>query len=101
MNIKIEQFLDECVCEVLYYGFNKDVMVEGVILGLEEEVDYILFVNLFYINDIDVKLVGYDVEKVKVLLDKVGWKFFKGKMVCEKDGKLFEIELMYDLVEFI
>jgi len=101
MNTKTEQLSDERVREALHYGFNKEAMVKGVTSGLEEEADHILPTNLPYTNDIDVKSVGYDVEKAKALLDKAGWKLPKGKTVREKDGKLLEIELMYDSAESI
>ena len=101
MNTKTEQLSDERVRQALHYGFNKEELVKGVTSGLEEKADYILPTNLPYTKDVDVKLVKYNVEKAKALLDKAGWKLPKGKTVREKDGKLLEIDLMYDSAESI
>lgn len=101
MNTKTEQLSDERVRQALHYGFNKEALVKGVTSGLEEKADHILPANLPYTKDIDVKLVKYNVEKAKALLDKAGWKLPKGKTVREKDGKLLEIDLMYDSAESI
>ncbi|MBX4160187.1 MULTISPECIES: nickel ABC transporter substrate-binding protein [Priestia] len=101
MNTKTEQLSDERVRKALHYGFNKEALVKGVTSGLEEKADHILPTNLPYTKDIDVKLVKYNVEKAKALLDKAGWKLPKGKTVREKDGKLLEIDLMYDSAESI
>ncbi|WP_394557182.1 nickel ABC transporter substrate-binding protein [Priestia aryabhattai] len=101
MNTKTEQLSDERVRQALHYGFNKEELVKGVTSGLEEKADHILPTNLPYTKDVDVKLVKYNVEKAKALLDKAGWKLPKGKTVREKDGKLLEIDLMYDSAESI
>lgn len=101
MNTKTEQLSDERVRQALHYGFNKEALVKGVTSGLEEKADHILPTNLPYTKDVDVKLVKYNVEKAKALLDKAGWKLPKGKTVREKDGKLLEIDLMYDSAESI
>lgn len=101
MNTKREQLSDERVRQALHYGFNKEEMVKGVTAGLEEKADHILPTNLPYTKDVDVKLVKYNVEKAKALLDKAGWKLPKGKTVRKKDGKLLEIDLMYDSAESI
>ncbi|MBZ5478759.1 nickel ABC transporter substrate-binding protein [Bacillus sp. T_4] len=101
MNTKTEQLSDERVRQALHYGFNKEALVKGVTSGLEEKADHILPANLPYTKDVDVKLVKYNVEKAKALLDKAGWKLPKGKTVREKDGKLLEIDLMYDSAESI
>lgn len=101
MNTKTEQLSDERVRQALHYGFNKEALVKGVTSGLEEKADHILPTNLPYTKDVDVKLVKYNLEKAKALLDKAGWKLPKGKTVREKDGKLLEIDLMYDSAESI
>ncbi|NGY82535.1 nickel ABC transporter, nickel/metallophore periplasmic binding protein [Bacillus megaterium] len=101
MNTKTEQLSDERVRQALHYGFNKEALVKGVTSGLEEKADHILPTNLPYTKDVDVKLVKYNVEKAKALLDKAGWKLPKGKTVREQDGKLLEIDLMYDSAESI
>lgn len=101
MNTKKEQLADERVRKALQYGFNKQVMVEGITSGLEEAADHILPTNLPYTSDIDVEQINYDVEQAKKLLDEAGWKLPKGKTVREKDGQPLQVEMMYDSAEMI
>ncbi|WP_405105691.1 nickel ABC transporter substrate-binding protein [Paenibacillus sp. FSL K6-1217] len=92
MNAKLA---DLKVRQALSMGYNKEAMVEGVTLGLEEKADYILPPNLPYAN-IQVSPVKYDVEQANALLDEAGWKLPAGAGVREKDGQPLELELMYD-----
>ncbi len=101
MNTNKEQLSDARVRQALHYGFNKQAMVEGVTSGLEEKADFILPTNLPYTSNIEVNTVDYNVEKAKELLDEAGWTLPKGKSIREKDGKLLEIELMYNSAESI
>ncbi|USK72014.1 nickel ABC transporter substrate-binding protein [Peribacillus asahii] len=101
MNTKKEQLSDVRVRQALQYGFNKQAMVDGITSGLEDKADYILPTNFPYTSNIKAQPIDYDVEKAKALLDEAGWKLPKGKNVREKDGKLLEVELMYDSAESI
>jgi nickel transport system substrate-binding protein len=101
LNSAREKLSDERVRQALHYGFNKEAMVEGITSGLEETAEFILPTNLPYTSDIDVKTIKYDVKKAKSLLDEAGWTLPKGKTVREKDGKLLEVELMYNSAETI
>lgn len=101
MNTNKEQLSDIRVRQALHYGFNKQAMVKGVTSGLEETAEYILPTNFPYTSDVDITTVNYNVEKAKQLLDEAGWKLPKGKNVREKDGKLLEIELMFNSAESI
>jgi nickel transport system substrate-binding protein len=101
LNSAREKLSDERVRQALHYGFNKEAMVEGITSGLEETAEFILPTNLPYTSDIDVKSIKYNVEKAKSLLDEAGWTLPKGKTVREKDGKLLEVELMYNSAETI
>ncbi|WP_223596739.1 nickel ABC transporter substrate-binding protein [Neobacillus bataviensis] len=101
MNSARDKLSDERVRQALHYGFNKDAMVKGITSGLEEPADHILPTNLPYTSDIDVKSIKYDVEKAKSLLDEAGWTLPKGKTVREKDGKLLDVDLMYNSAETI
>jgi nickel transport system substrate-binding protein len=101
INTKKEQLSDERVRQALHYSFNKEAMVEGITSGYEENADHILPTNFPYTKDIDVRLIDYDVEKAKSLLDEAGWTLPEGKTVREKDGQSLEIELMYDSAESI
>ncbi|WHX98713.1 nickel ABC transporter substrate-binding protein [Neobacillus sp. DY30] len=101
LNSARENLSDERVRQALHYGFNKEAMVEGITSGLEETAEFILPTNLPYTSDIDVKTIKNDVKKAKSLLDEAGWTLPKGKTVREKDGKLLEIEMMYNSAEMI
>ncbi|WP_412993737.1 nickel ABC transporter substrate-binding protein [Neobacillus sp. 3P2-tot-E-2] len=101
LNSAREKLSDERVRQALHYGFNKEAMVEGITSGLEETAEFILPTNLPYTSEIDVKTIKYDVKKAKSLLDEAGWTLPKGKTVREKDGKLLEIEMMYNSAEMI
>ncbi|MEH7491442.1 nickel ABC transporter substrate-binding protein [Neobacillus niacini] len=101
LNSAREKLFDERVRQALHYGFNKEAMVEGITSGLEETAEFILPTNLPYTSEIDVKTIKYDVKKAKSLLDEAGWTLPKGKTVREKDGKLLEIEMMYNSAEMI
>ena len=101
INSKKEQLSDERVRQALHYAFNKEALVEGITSGYEEKADYILPANFPYIKDIDAKVIDYDVEKAKSLLEEAGWVLPKGKTIREKDGQLLEVELMYDSAEAI
>lgn len=95
LNTMNEKLADLRVRQALHLGFNKQAMVEGVTLGMEEKADNILPKNLPY-ADIDVPPVEYDVEKANALLDKAGWALPDGKAVREKGGEPLELELIYD-----
>lgn len=101
MNTNKEQLSDLRVRQALHYGFNKQAMVEGVTSGMEEKADYILPTNLPYTSNVEVTTIDYNIEKAKQLLDEAGWKLPKGKNIREKDGKPFEVELMYNSAESI
>lgn len=101
MNTNKEQLSDLRVRQALHYGFNKQAMVEGVTSGMEEKADYILPTNFPYTSDVDATTIDYNIDKAKQLLDEAGWKLAEGKNIREKDGKPFEIELMYNSAESI
>ncbi|WHZ57333.1 nickel ABC transporter substrate-binding protein [Metabacillus hrfriensis] len=101
INSTKEQLSDERVRQALHYGFNKEALVEGITSGYEEKADYILPTNLPYTKGNEAKVIDYDVEKAKSLLDEAGWTLPKGKTVREKDGQTLEVELMYDSAESI
>lgn len=95
LNTSNERLADLRVRMALQHGFNKQAMVEGITLGLEEKADNILSKNFPYTN-MDVQPVEYNVEKANAYLDEAGWKLPAGKTVREKDGQPLELELIYD-----
>ncbi|MBT2757570.1 nickel ABC transporter substrate-binding protein [Mesobacillus foraminis] len=95
LNTTNEKLADQRVRLALHHGFNKQAMVEGITLGLEEKADNILSKNFPYTN-IDVEPIEYDVKKATAYLDDAGWKLPSGKTVREKNGQPLELELIYD-----
>ncbi len=95
VNSTSEKLEDLNVRLALHHGFNKEAMVEGITLGLEDKADAILSSNFPY-ADTDVEAIDYNVEKAETYLDEAGWKLESGKTVREKDGQALELELIYD-----
>lgn len=95
LNTTNEKLADLNVRLALQHGFNKEAMVEGITLGIEEKADKILSTNFPY-TDVEVDAIEYDVEKAASYLDEAGWKMPSGKSIREKDGQPLELELMYD-----
>ncbi|MEW9670432.1 nickel ABC transporter substrate-binding protein [Ammoniphilus sp. 3BR4] len=95
LNTSNEKLADLRVRLALQHGFNKQAMVEGITLGLEEKADSILSKNFPYTN-IDVEPIEYNVEKATAYLEEAGWKLPPGKTVREKNGQPLELELIYD-----
>lgn len=95
LNSSNEKLADQRVRLALHHGFNKQAMVEGITLGLEEKADNILSKNFPYTN-IDVEPIEYNVEKATAYLEEAGWKLPAGKTVREKNGQPLELELIYD-----
>lgn len=95
LNTTNDKLADLNVRLALQHGFNKEAMVEGITLGIEEKADKILSANFPY-TDVEVEAIEYDVEKAGSYLDEAGWKLPSGKSVREKDGQPLELELMYD-----
>lgn len=95
VNSTSEKLSDLNVRLALHHGFDKQAMVEGITLGLEEKADSILSSNFPYAQE-DIEAVEYDVEKAASYLDEAGWKLASGGAVREKDGQPLELELIYD-----
>ncbi|WNC12272.1 nickel ABC transporter substrate-binding protein [Brevibacillus brevis] len=95
LNTTNEKLADLRVRMALQQGFNKQAMVEGITLGLEEKADNILSKNFPYTN-VESKPVEYNVDKAIASLEEAGWKLPAGKTVREKDGLPLELELIYD-----
>jgi len=95
VNSTSEKLSDLNVRLALHHGFNKQAMVEGITLGLEEKADSILSSNFPYAQE-DIEAIEYDVEKAASYLDEAGWKLESGGAIREKDGQPLELELIYD-----
>lgn len=95
LNTTNDKLADLNVRLALQHAFNKEAMVDGITLGLEEKAEKVLSSNFPY-SDAEVEPIEYDAEKAASYLDDGGWKLSSGKSVREKDGQPLELELMYD-----
>ena len=100
LNTTNDALADLKVREALQQGFNKQAMVDGITSGLEEKADNLLPTNFPYTN-VNVTPIAYDVEEAKAKLDEAGWKLPDGQTVREKNGKLLELELLYEKADQI
>ena len=100
LNTTNDALADLKVREALQQGFNKQAMVDGITSGLEEKADNLLPTNFPYTN-VKVTPIVYDVEQAKAKLDEAGWKLPDGQTVREKNGKLLELELLYEKADQI
>jgi nickel transport system substrate-binding protein len=100
LNTTNDALADLKVREALQQGFNKQAMVDGITSGLEEKADNLLPTNFPYTN-VNVTPIAYDVEQAKAKLDEAGWKLPDGQTVREKNGKLLELELLYEKADQI
>lgn len=95
LNSTNEKLSDLNVRLALQHAFNKEAMVEGITLGLEEKADKILSTNFPY-TDVDIAPIEYDMEKAVSYLEEAGWVLPEGKTIREKDGQPLELGLIYD-----
>lgn len=100
LNTMNPKLADIRVRQALHHGFNKQAMVEGVTLGMEEKADNILPPNLPYANVAPMS-VDYNVEQAKALLDQAGWILPAGKTIREKEGQPLQLELIYDKADLV
>lgn len=100
LNTMNPKLADLRVRQALHHGFNKQAMVEGVTLGMEEKADNILPPNLPYANVAPMS-VDYNVEQANALLDQAGWTLPAGKTIREKEGEPLQLELIYDKADLV
>ncbi|WP_099469834.1 nickel ABC transporter substrate-binding protein [Konateibacter massiliensis] len=94
MNTTHEILSDKNVRYALSYATNKQAISDGIFYGLEAVAETLYAKTVPYC-DIDLEPFTYNAEKAESLLAESGWT--KGADgILEKDGKKFEIELLYN-----
>lgn len=94
MNTKNEILSDKNVRHAMSYATNKQAISDGIFHGLETVAETLYSKTVPYC-DVDLKPFTYDAKKAETLLTEVGWK--KGSDgILEKNGKKFELELLYN-----
>ena len=77
------------------YATDKEAISEGIYGGLQEPADAYFSTKVDY-TDTGIAPYEYDVEKANQLLEEAGWTYENGGAVRSKDGKMLEIDLIYD-----
>lgn len=77
------------------YATDKEAISEGIYGGLQEPADAYFSTEVDY-TDTGIAPYEYDVEKANQLLEEAGWTYENGGAVRSKDGKMLEIDLIYD-----
>lgn len=77
------------------YATDKEAISEGIYGGLQEPADAYFSTEVAY-TDTGIEPYEYDVEKANQLLEAAGWTYENGNSVRSKDGKMLEIDLIYD-----
>lgn len=92
-NLKRPMFADKRVRQALTYAIDKNEVIEGVLLGLGQ-IATGPFKPGTWAHKKDVKKYEYSPQKAKALLADAGWRDTDGDGVLDKDGKLFEFEII-------
>jgi peptide/nickel transport system substrate-binding protein len=92
-NLKRPLFSDKRVRQALTYAIDKNEVIEGVLLGLGQVATGPFKPGTWAYKD-DVKRYEYSPQKAKALFAEAGWKDTDGDGILDKDGKLFEFEII-------
>ncbi|RAX57070.1 nickel ABC transporter, nickel/metallophore periplasmic binding protein [Helicobacter monodelphidis] len=83
---------DIAIRKAILHAFNKDSVISGILLNVEQKADNLFSPTLPYANQ-SLHHYAFNQELARHLLDEAGWKL-KGKMRY-KDGKKLELNLVY------
>jgi len=92
-NLKRPLFADKRVRQALTYAIDKREVIEGVLLGLGQIATGPFKPGTWAYKD-DVKKYEYSPNKAKALFAEAGWVDTDGDGTLDKDGKLFEFEII-------
>lgn len=92
-NLKRPLFADKRVRQALTYAIDKNEVIEGVLLGLGQAATGPFKPGTWAYKD-DVKKYEYSPQKAKALFAEAGWIDTDGDGILDKDGKLFEFEII-------
>ncbi|VAX25335.1 Oligopeptide ABC transporter, periplasmic oligopeptide-binding protein OppA (TC 3.A.1.5.1) [hydrothermal vent metagenome] len=92
-NLKRPLFADKRVRQALTYAIDKNEVIEGVLLGLGQVATGPFKPGSWAYKN-DVKKYEYSPQKAKALFAEAGWIDTDGDGTLDKDGKLFEFEIV-------
>lgn len=78
LNVSQGLICEQVVCEVFNYVVDKQIFVDSVLYGIQQVVDILFVFFVFYVLQ-DLMLCCYDLIKVCVLLEQVGWQQLEGQ----------------------
>lgn len=93
-----DPFTDTLVRKAINYAIDKDNMVSAV--GIGEPAEGYFASTVDYVTDENSHNYPYDVDEAKRLLAKAGWADTDGDGIVEKDGNPFEVNLVYQVVDY-
>src|SRR5215207_8459746 len=94
---KTKLFLEPQVRQALFYGLDRESIVNDLWLGYAEVAQGTQpVISYAYAPDRITTKYDYATEKAKALLAEAGWTDTNGDGIVEKDGQPFAFELMYN-----
>lgn len=84
-NLSRPQFKEKAVRQAIYYGIDKEIVIEKVYNGLPPNAESYIPPNNWAYNP-NLPKHEYNPEKAKQLLDEAGWKDTDGDGIREKNG---------------
>ena len=91
-------FDDPLVRRAVNFAIDKENMV-GVV-GIGEPAKGLFAQTVNYVTEENSYNYPYDVDEAKRLLAEAGWADADGDGILEKDGKKFEVDLIYQVVDY-
>ncbi|OPY51554.1 MAG: putative ABC transporter periplasmic-binding protein [Methanosaeta sp. PtaU1.Bin060] len=91
-------FNDTLVRKAVNFAIDKDNMVS--VVGIGEPAKGFFAPTVNYVTDENSYNYPYDVDEAKRLLAEAGWMDTDGDGILEKDGKKFEVDLIYQVVDY-
>lgn len=91
-NLKKKPFDDVNIRKAISYAINKEEIINGVLLGLGEEITSPYKPGTYWENK-SINKISFDVSKSRELLEKSGYQL-NSKNIYEKDGKPLSFEIL-------
>jgi peptide/nickel transport system substrate-binding protein len=93
---KTELFVDKRVRQALFYGLDRESIVNDILLGYAEVAQGTQpVISYAYAPDRIRTKYTYDPEKAKTLLAEAGWTDTNGDGIVDKDGQALAFEIIY------
>lgn len=91
-NPNLPFFQDVKVRQALYYGLNREKLVEEVVMG-QGSVAHSILTDVHWAYNPNVTRYQFDPARANQLLDEAGWRDTDGDGIREKDGRKLEFQL--------